>query len=89
MSGSKVLPDGTIELISYASEYNAYMSELEKIIDQNTNHQMIDLLPLLKYFSINQDSTNPENLIYLREQLSWSVELCARVVVPEVKSVFS
>ena len=89
LSGSKILPDGGFALISNASVYTTYMSELEKIIDQNANLGMLDLPPLLRYFSIDEDSTESEILKLLRKQLSWSVGFCARVVVPEVQSVFS
>lgn len=89
LSGSNVLPDGGIELVSYASKYNTYMDELEKIIDENTNPGSVDLPPLLRYFSIDPDNIGSENLKLLLGQLNGSVGLCARVVVPDVQSVFS
>jgi len=89
LSGANILPNGGFELVSYSSVYATYMGELQKIIDQNANPGMVDLPPLLSYFSIDHDATRPENIENLRQQLNRSVGLCSRLVVPEVQSVFS
>ena len=89
LSGSNILPNGGVELISYSSVYTTYMGELQKIIDQNANPGVVDLPPLLSYFSIDHDATQPENIENLGQKLNRSVGLCSRAVVPEVQSVFS
>jgi len=90
-SGAVTQPDGSVELVSYASRFRTHTNNLENIIDsnRNANFGMVNLPPLLSYFSIDQDAADPEEIAALDKHLGWSVGLCARVVVPDVQRVFS
>ena len=89
LNASRTLPDGSVEFIQYTSVFATHLDEIEGIVDQNKNIGKVELPAILSYLSIDQKPENLEAISDLQEELDSSMDLSARVIIPEVQRVFS